>query len=316
MSETRDTLRPLGLGGGLTVLLLAALWGGNFVLLKIALTTIPPIWIAFWRMLLGTAVVTAWGWSHGTRLTPVTGERGPLATLGFMFAVQIALLNIGVDFTSPAYGVILLTSHPIFANVISHFFVPGDRLSRRRATGLLIAFAGICLVFFGQPTARLAEHPVAGNLIVTLSAVLLAARIVYTKQLVQRVEPVLAVVWQMLVSLPAFLLVAALTEPLLKQPFNREAAAALFYQGIVIAGFSEVVWISLLRRHSPGVLSTFGFAVPVFGVILSALAFAEPITLRLLAGMAAVAAGVLIVTRQPDLQTREPIGSEARGVLP
>ena len=316
MSETRDTLRPLGLGGGLTVLLLSALWGGNFVVLKIALATISPIWVAFWRMSLGSVVVAGWAWSRGTRLSPAAGERGPLVTLGFMLAVQIALLNIGVDFTSPAYGVILLTSHPIFANVISHFFVPGDRLTRRRATGLLIAFTGICLVFFGQPTARLAEHPVAGNLIVTLSAVLLAARIVYTKQVVQRVEPVLTVVWQMLVSLPAFLLVAALTEPLLKQPFNREAAGALVYQGIVIAGFSEVAWIRLLRHHSPGVLSTFGFAVPVFGVVLSALAFAEPITPRLLAGMAAVAAGILIVTRRPDLKTQSLTGSEARGALP
>ena len=46
------------------------------------------------------------------------------------------------------------------------------------------------------------------------------------------------------------------------------------------------------------------------------MAFAEPITPRLLAGMAAVAAGILIVTREPDLKTRESVGSEARGALP
>ncbi len=309
-------LERLGWSSFLLALAISALWGGNFVALKIALTTIPPIWMAFWRMLLGAAVVAAWAWSRGTSLSPAAGERGPLATLGFMFTVQIALLHIGVDFTSPAYSVILLNSHPIFANAISHFFVPGDRLNRRRATGLLIAFAGICLVFFGQPTARLAEHPVAGNLIMTISAALLAVRIVYTKQVVQHVEPVLAVVWPMLLSLPAFLLIAAFTEPLVKQPFNWEAAGALFYQGVVISGFCYVTWTRLLRRHSPGVLSTFGFTTPVFGVVLSALAFAEPITPRLLVGMVAVAAGILVVTREPDLKTRESIGSEAPGALP
>ena len=288
MDSGRMRIERLGWSSILLALTISALWGGNFVALKIALTTVPPIWMAFWRMLLGAAVVAVWAWSRGTRLSPTVGERGPLVTLGFMFTVQIALLNIGVDFTSPAYSVILVNSHPIFANAISHFFVPGDRLSRRRATGLVIAFAGICLVFFGHPTARLAEHPVAGNLIVILSAALLAARIVYTKQVVQHVEPVLAVVWQMLLSLPAFLLIAVFTEPFVKQPFNWEAAVALFYQGVVIAGFCYVTWTRLLRRHSPGVLSTFGFTTPIFGVVLSALAFAEPITPRLLAGMAAV----------------------------
>ena len=316
MDSNRMRIERLGWSSFLLALGISALWGGNFVALKTALATIPPIWMAFWRMLLGSVVVALWAWSRGTRLTPAAGEWGPLAALGFMFTVQIALLNIGIDLTSPAYSVILLNSHPIFANTISHFFVPGDQLNRRRVTGLLIAFAGICLVFFGRPAAGLAEHPVAGNLIVTVSAVLLAVRIVYTKQVVQHVEPVLAVVWQMLLSLPAFLLVAAFTEPLVKQPFNWEAAGALFYQGVVIAGFCYVTWTRLLRRHSPGVLSTFGFTTPVFGVALSAWAFAETITPRLLAGMAAVAAGILIVTRQPDLKTGEPIGSAARGALP
>ena len=316
MDSGRMRIERLGWSSILLALTISALWAGNFVALKTALTTVPPIWMAFWRMLLGAAVVAVWAWSRGTRLSPTVGERRPLLTLGVMFTVQIALLNIGVDFTSPAYSVILLNSHPIFANAISHFFVPGDRLSRRRATGLVISFAGICLVFFGHPAARLAEHPVAGNLIVILSAALLAARIVYTKQVVQRVEPVLTVVWQMLLSLPAFLLIAVFTEPFVKQPFNWEAADALFYQGVVISGFCYVTWTKLLRRHSPGVLSTFGFTTPVFGVVLSALAFAEPITPRLLAGMAAVAAGILIATREPDLKTRESVGTEARRALP
>ena len=308
-------IERLGWSSILLALAISALWGGNFVALKWALATVPPIWLAFWRMLIGGAVVAVWAWSRGIRLSPAVGEWGSLVIMGIMVTVQIALLNIGVDFTSPAYSVILLNSHPIFANAISHFFVPGDRLSRRRATGLFIAFSGICLVFFGHPAARLAEHPVAGNLIVIVSAALLAVRIIYTKQVVQHIEPVVAVVWQMLLAVPAFLLIAVFTEPLVKQPFSWGAAVALFYQGVVIAGFCYVVWARLLRRHSPGVLSTFGFSTPVFGVVLSALVFAEPITPRLLAGLAAVAAGILIVTREPDLKTQGSLSSETRGAV-
>lgn len=314
--NSRDLrIERLGWASVLLLLLMAVLWSGNFIALKIALKTVPPIWSAFWRMVSGSAVVVLWAWSQGVRLHPTVGERGPLLNLGLMFTVQIALLNIGQDLTSPAYSAILLNSHAIFANVISHFSIPGDRLSRRRVTGLLIAFAGICVVFLGYPTARLAVNPAAGNLAIILSASILAVRTVYTKRLVHYVDPVLAVVWQGLVSLPVFLLIGIFTEPFVKQPLNWGACVALLYQGVVIAGFCYVIWTKLIKRHSPGVLSTYGLSVPVFGVVFSALAFGENITLRLLVGMVAVAIGLLIVTREPDQQTRGSKGPGPGGIV-
>jgi drug/metabolite transporter (DMT)-like permease len=196
--------------------------------------------------------------------------------------------------------VILLNSHPIFTNLVSHFFVPEDRLSRQRILGLAIAFAGICYLAFGRPDARLAPNPILGNVIVVVSASLLAVRMVYTQRLVQTMEPLRPVVWQMVLALPVFLATALWFEPPTLKPVTAEPVLAILYQGVVIGGYCFVSWTRLLRRHSPGSLSVFGFSVPVFGVILSAFIFGEMITGRIIAGMAAVTAGIIIVTRRPS----------------
>lgn len=299
-------------------LFVSALWGGNVIALKIGLATVPPLWSAFWRFLSGFVAVVIWAKSSGIRLMPEPGEGRSLTILGLMFTLQITGLNLGVNATSPAYAVILLNSHPIFTNLVSHFVVPEDRLSGQRTLGLAIAFAGICYLALGRPDAHLAPNPILGNIIVVVSAALLAVRMVYTQRLVQKIDPVRPVVWQMGLSLPVFLATASWLEPVVLQPLTAEPVLAILYQGIAIGGFCFVVWTRLLKRHSPGSLSVFGFSVPVFGVILSALIFGEAITGRVIAGMAAVTAGIVIVTRRGqnlNVEAEEPAESAVEEVL-
>jgi drug/metabolite transporter (DMT)-like permease len=307
----------IGWSSALIALFVSALWGGNVIALKLGLATVPPLWSAFWRFLSGFVAVLIWAKFSGIQLMPEPGESRPLTILGLMFTLQIMGLNLGVNATSPAYAVILLNSHPLFTNLVSHFFVPEDRLSRQRILGLAIAFAGICYLAMGRPDARLAPHPILGNVIVVISASLLAIRMVYTQRLVQKMDPVRPVIWQMGFSLPIFLATAAWFEPTLLKPLTAEPVIAILYQGIAIGGFCFVVWTRLLKRHSPGSLSVFGFSVPVFGVILSAYIFGETITGRVVAGMAAVTAGIVIVTRRrgKELEAEDSVEEAIEEVL-
>ena len=298
MNSTPTNRSQLTSGLILLALTTQVLWGGNVVAIKVGLSTSPPIWSAFWRILIGTVVVGLWALVRRVPMGVPREERGSLAALGLLFTVQISALNVGVDLTSPAYGVVLLCSHPIFANVIGHFFVPEDRLSWGRVAGLAAAFGGICVVFLGRPSSELAAHPLLGNLTVTASAFLLGSRTVYTQRLVQTIDPVRTLFWQMIFGLPCFLVVAALSEPALLKPLSSEAVFAILYQGVVIAGFGFIVFTFLLTRTSPGTLSMFAFTTPIFGVLLSAWFFSEEVTGRLAIGVIAVAVGIATVAQQ------------------
>ena len=296
MMSDAFTIRPIGRKSALLALVVTIIRGGNQVALKFALTALAPFWTAFARMAIGAAAVGCWSGLRGIRLRTRPGERRALASLGLLFAAQIGLMHYGADFTSPAYATVLMNSNPVFANVFAHFVVPGDRLSQRRLLGLAIAFAGVCVVFLGRPEARLAPAPLLGNLLLLLSSVLVAVRTIYTQRVVQRIEPEKTAFWQMIFSLPLFLAAALWDVSSPREAMDWKALSAVLYQGVIVGGLGFTIWAHLLRRHAPGPLTFFNFAVPLFGVALSAVMMGETVTRRLIFGVAAVFTGIWLAT--------------------
>ncbi|MDP6504422.1 MAG: EamA family transporter, partial [Planctomycetota bacterium] len=75
------------------------LWGGNPVALKFGLMLFPPIWSAFVRFSLAVFCIIFWARSQRISLRPTRTEWPALLLLGMAFTVQIAIMNIGFDFT-------------------------------------------------------------------------------------------------------------------------------------------------------------------------------------------------------------------------
>ena len=296
MSKTGQ-LKPIGWKPALTVLSVNLVRGGNQVALKFALTALAPFWTAFGRMSFGALSVGAWAAIRGISLTPQRREWPALLSLGVIFVVQISLMHYGADYTSPAYATVLMNTNPIFANLLAHYVVPGDRLSWSRVGGLAVAFGGICGIFLGRPDSRLAPNPIMGNLLLLASASLVGARTVYMQRVVQRIEPEKTAFWQMVISLPFFLAGTLFDGASSREALGWIPIVAIMYQGIIVGGAGFTVWAHLLRHHSPGALTMFTFTVPVFGVALSAWLFSEAVTLRLILGVAAVVSGIVLATR-------------------
>lgn len=287
-----------------TAVLLSAMWGGNVVGIKITLETFPPVWCAFWRMLLGLPILWLWAKLGGVPLRPGKGEWRPLMILGAVFGFQIMLLNWSVSLTSAAYSAVLVNASPIFTNAIAHFFVPDDRLSKLRTLGLAVAFCGVSAVLLSRPEERLATAPLLGNALAVATAVAIASRMVYTQRLVQGINSTRTIFWQVVFGLPIFLVVALATEQPLAGPLTLRTAGAMAYCSFGVVGIAFILWVRLLEKYPPGFLSVFVFPMPLFGVLFSALIFAERINPNLAAGVALVAVGILIVTGEKRLHRR------------
>jgi len=281
------------------------LWAGNVVSIRAGVDSIPPIWSAFWRMSLGVVFVTLWALRQGVPLVPRRHEWGTLAILGAMFTLQIALMNSATELTSPAYGVVILNAYPIFVNLTGHFAaqrwpekIQEERLTFIRAAGLALALAGIGVLALAQPDRKLASQPLLGNALMVVSSVLLGVRQVYTRWLVQTIDPARSIVWQMAFSVPMFLALAAVKEPMVLGPgVTWVAVAAIAYQGIVVAGICFIVWAELLKKYPAGTLTMFSFLVPIGGIALSAWMFGERLQPSLAWGTLLVLAGVFVVLR-------------------
>ncbi len=294
VSADSSQRRPLTLRAGLFALLLSALWGGNPVAIKAGLEDAPPLRLGWLRFVIGGVVVLAWALATRRSLRLTRHEWKPLLFLGCLFAVQIAFMNIGQDFTSAGHAVVITTTFPLWTSVIAHFYVPGDRLSKGRFLGAMVAYSGIVVLFssgIGSPGEFL-----LGDFLMLISAILLGARQVYLSNYSQGIEPQKLLLSQSVVGTVTFVLASFFVEP---DPYNwtGRLIVALLYQGAVIAGFGFIGSLWLLKRYLPSRVTVIWIIQPVFGVLLSWWILGETVGPELYAGAGLVIVGSYMAQR-------------------
>jgi drug/metabolite transporter (DMT)-like permease len=81
--------------------------------------------------------------------------------------------------------------------------------------------------------------------------------------------------------------------------FSFVTGFSVFYQCIIVAFISYLVWFELIHRYPVSLLHAFSFFTPVFGVFLSgALILGELMSLRLIVALTLVSLGLVLVNRQ------------------
>ena len=287
------------LGAVLVSIVIHSLWGGNPVAVKFSLVAFPPLTTAFLRFAIGIACIALWAHWRGVRLLPDKGEWRALWIVAVLFAMQIALMNVGFDHTSGAMGSVLIATNPLFAVTFAHFLVTGDRMTPAKALGLLVAMAGALLALLHDADLSTLDLGAIGNWIVLSSALMLGFRLSLSARFVRRIEPTKVAIWQMVLSLPMFGAGALLFEEIAWDHVGPGPIAGLLYQGIVIAGVGFTVSYHLMRRYTPSVMMSFSFVSPIAGVSFSAWLLGDRVGTLLLAGMALVAVGLYLIARQP-----------------
>lgn len=295
------------------VLLLSALWGANVVAIKIGLADAPPIALAWMRFVLGSLCVVAWGWWTRAPFALLPGEAWPLLGLGLLFTVQLGLLNVGTWLSTAGHAAVLLNVYPVHTVVIAHFFVPGDRMTAAKLGGGLLGWGGVVLLF----ADRLVEPPppgstiLAGDVVLSLSALLLGVRQVVLNRQLQFIHPVKPLLAQVAIGTPLFVLLSALVE---SQPitWTPRLAGSLAYQGLVVAGFNFIALMWLLKHYRPSSIAAFALTTPLFGIAATALVLAEPVGWRLTLAAVLVAGGIAVATlrREPAPRSRRRLRPE------
>jgi drug/metabolite transporter (DMT)-like permease len=288
--------RNVDLRGALLALLLSLFWGGNPVAIKLGLEDAPPLRLAWMRFVVGGLVIAVWAWLTG-RLAGVRVRRAevkPLLVVTLLFVAQIGTMNVGTALTSAAHSAIMLNLYAVHTVVLSHFLIPGDRLTLRRLLGIVVAYAGI-VVLFARAAAPGASS-LLGDAIMFVSGIVLAERTVYLARVVRELDPVKLLLAQATLGSAVFVVASALIESA-PTAWTLRLGLALAYQGALIAGFNFVANLWLLGRYRPSALAGFFLTQPIFGVAIAALVAGDRLTVDLLVACLAVAVGIGLTAR-------------------
>ena len=283
-------------------LVLAVLWGGNSLSIKISLQDLPPLGLAFLRFALGLIAVGGWAFYRGISLKPRRGELPKLLVLASIFLLQVVTLNVGTHLTTASRSTIFINAYPFFTALFAHLWIPSERLTVPKTFGITVAFIGVVTTVapnlqagFTATEGILASTALIGDLIVLISGGFLGLRVVVTKRMIQSIHPYRLLVWMLMLGLPCFLTLSLLLERGETYRWTTPGVAALFYQGWVIAGACYLAWTTILERYSASKLVVLFFATPLAGVLLSHLLMGDELTLSLLVGSVLVAAGIYLV---------------------
>lgn len=274
----------------------AILWGGNSVAIKMALSGVPPIFLAGLRFLLGGLFVAGWALITRSQLRLAPCELPKILKLIVLFVTQIYLLNAGTDHTLAGRSTVLISAYPFFTTLFAHLYIEGDRASRSRFVGMVLSFSAV-IVIFGESFATSRMDYLLGDCMVLASAGLLGARQVYTKRLAQDIPPTKLLVWQSFTSLPIFFGASLLLETGPRITLSPFVTFGIFYQGVVVAGFCFLIMTSLLRKYQASRIGVFGFITPIFGVALSGLLLNETMSPALLGSVLLVGIGIVIANK-------------------
>lgn len=294
-NESKNNITPKVLS---LVLIVACLWGGNAVAMKVALRDMPPFILAGFRFALGALIIWLWSKFKNIDVKIQRQDVFSLIILSLLFAAQICTFNLGTKYTTAGRSSVFINVNPFFIAIFAHFYIPNDRLSIRKVIGFILASLGIYVVF--RDKIETSEPHVLGDVIMLSSGLLFSILTIYTKKLMQRMGVYKILLWQMVFGLVPFFGLSLIFERSAQYSVNLELIIILLYQGWLVAGIAFIIWTTLLNRYSASKISAFLFVTPLFGIGLSAIILHEAITIYLLAGALLVAVGIYVVNRCPN----------------
>lgn len=275
----------------LLALLVAALWGFNFVVIKIGLGNFPPFLLLALRFLLAAlpALVLPRPPLPWTRLGAVALTLF-LGHFGFLFVA----MTRGMP---PGLASVLLQSQGFFTVLIAALALR-ESPSPRQIAGIGVALCGLLLIASTAASSHGGDVTFLGLCLTMCGAGSWAIGNVLLKRSTHPgVDMFSLVVWLNLVAtLPAFVLSLVFEGPaVIVQSLGRVGwfgiGALLYIAGVSsLVGFS--LWGYLLRRYPAGRVAPFSMLVPVFGALSAALILGETFGPRRLLGMALILLGL------------------------
>ncbi len=271
---------------------LAALWGGSFLFMRVAVPAFGPFALVFLRVA-GASLL----------LVPLLAARGDLAALRQHWRpiAVVGLTNSALPFLCFAYAALSInaglsaifnSATPLFAAIVAWLWL-GDRMTPVRVVGLAIGFAGV--LWIGSDKADFRPGGSAWAIFACLLATICySISPSLTKRHLGGVPP-LAVAAGSQVAATAFVVVPALIAwPSVAPSSGAWLMAALL--ALFCTGLAYILYFRLIANAGPANAVAVTYLVPIFAVLWGGVFLGEELTLPLALGCAVIFIGTALAT--------------------
>lgn len=280
----------------LLLLLLILIWGCSWPLMALGVADCPAIWYSTIRLCIAAAVIFI-AMLLKRRLTIPHYRDFPLiASIGlFQAGFFVMLITLGLQYVPPGRSAIIAYTFPFFVTPIAVIFF-NERLYLGKIIGLLLGLLGIVLLFSPWGIDWHDKNVILGNGLLLLSAISWSFAMLHTRYATWHSTPSSLLPWQLLIAVIPNLGVALWLMPHPVIHITPILLFSLFY--VAILGSCLAFWImTTVTRNLPVVTTSLSLlAVPVLGLLSSALWIGERLTTNIVMSMGLILTGLIFVS--------------------
>ena len=285
----------------LLALICCALWGSAFPCIKVGYEwfgiegTGSQILFAGYRFFLAGVLTFMFGCILERRFLtmkrssiPYILRQGLLQT-----TIQYFFCYDGLANTTGTKGSIINASNAFVSIVAAHFMIKSEKMTWKKGIGCLLGLAGVVVINLA-PGAWETGFSLKGEGMVFICTVAYGVSTVVLKIISDKESPMTITSYQILFG-SVLLIIIGLALGGHVEGFTLKSTILLIYMALISAvAFS--LWTLLLKYNPVGRVAIYGFTIPVFGVVLSAIFLGEQfVSLKNLSALILVSVGILIV---------------------
>lgn len=280
----------------IVLVVLAALWGGSFLFMRIASPAIGPLLLADVRVLIAGGALLVYAATFG-QVPPFRARWKGYFVMGALnAALPFSLISAAELHLTAGLAAILNATTPLFAAIVSAVWL-NEELTVRKMVGVLLGLAGVG-VLVGWGPLELEPLVVLSAGASLLAAVLYAFAGVYARINFIGEPPLALSIWQQMAAgillFPMALPATAIAHPNLY--LTVEVGVSVIALALLSTSLAFLLYFRLIARVGPTKTLSATFLVPVFAVLWGVLLLRETVHAGTLLGMGTILLAVFLVT--------------------
>lgn len=283
-------------------ILLCLLWGSTWMFIKVGLASFPPLIFGGLRYIIATIFLYIVMKCYRLPLPTKWEDIKPAVIFGTLNGLSCALIYWGEQFLSSSLSAILNTTTPLFMAVFAYIFLH-EEMNKYKIAGLLLGFAGIVVIF--SSNLELDASSFWGAVAMVVQAAIYALGATHSKKYPVNIRPLQVVTIQLIAAAVELTLLGIILERQKPVVISVMGVISLIYLAIFGASLAFLIYYYLLTKIDVTRLSYISFITPVIAAVEGVAFLKEPLTFRMVAGLAlsllgAYVVNVLAVTRKAE----------------
>lgn len=280
--------------------------GFNWPIMATGLTSISPIWMGVFRVAGACVVVVIIGSISGNMRIPPLRDIPIIASLAvFRLAAVFLLVFSALKLVPAGRSSVVVWTTSLWTVPIAALFLK-ERMTPQRWAGLVAGILGVVVLFepwglqWGEPNVAL------GHSLLIVAAITLAATSVHIRGHRWTITPLASLPWQLAVATVVLTALGLFIDGLPEIHWTPQLVGVVAYQGLLASGIAFWAQIVVMRNLGAVSANLSLTAVPVVGVLASAVLLGESITTTLAVGLVLVIVGVGLNLASDRRQVDDP----------